>query len=79
MPTIVELLAHPERRRPSPPAPRANLARVLLAGMAAWAVALVVALVMVLADAGNWSAVAVCGTGLVLGAPGVLWARRHKD
>ncbi|GAB3163874.1 hypothetical protein GCM10027059_18930 [Myceligenerans halotolerans] len=79
MPTIVELLAHPERRRPSPPAPRANLARALLAGMAIWAVALVVSLVMVLAGTGNWSAVAICGTGLALGAPGILWARRQKS
>ncbi|MBE1875219.1 DUF2530 domain-containing protein [Myceligenerans pegani] len=78
MPTIVELLAHPERRRPSPPAPRANLARVLLAGMAVWAVALVVALVMALTGAASWSAVAICGTGLALGAPGILWARRRK-
>ncbi|RPF19843.1 DUF2530 domain-containing protein [Myceligenerans xiligouense] len=79
MPTIIELLAHPERRRPSPPAPRANLARVLLVGVAVWAVALVVSLVLALADAGTWSAVAVCATGLALGAPGILWARRQKD
>ncbi|MBO0610934.1 DUF2530 domain-containing protein [Myceligenerans salitolerans] len=72
-------MAHPERRRPSPPAPRANLARVLLAGMAVWGVALVVSLVMALTGAGNWSAVAVCGTGLALGAPGILWAGRHRD
>ncbi|MBL0887526.1 DUF2530 domain-containing protein [Myceligenerans indicum] len=79
MPTIVELLAHPERRRPSPPAPRANLARILLVGMAIWAIALICTLVMVLAGAGDWTAVAVCGTGLLLGAPGILWARRRKN
>ncbi|GAB4086464.1 hypothetical protein GCM10028784_30940 [Myceligenerans cantabricum] len=77
MPTIIELLAHPERRHPSPPAPRTHLTRVLLGGMLIWTTGLVVALVMVLAGAGSWSAVAVCATGLALGVPGLLWARRH--
>lgn len=79
MPTIIELLAHPERRRPSPPAPRANLARVLFGGMLVWTAALAVTLVVALAHGGSWSAVAICGTGLALGLPGILWARSRRD
>jgi hypothetical protein len=56
-----------------------NLARVLFIGIVAWAVALVVTLVMVLSGGAEWPAVAVCGAGIVLGVAGVFWARRHKN
>ncbi|MFD6446218.1 DUF2530 domain-containing protein [Promicromonospora sp. NPDC060204] len=78
MPTIRTLLAHPEERRPSPPAPHADLFRVLGAGIGLFAIGLVVALILLLAGRGGVENVAICGTGVVLGGLGLLWARRHR-
>lgn len=78
VPTIRSLLAHPERRRPSPPAPRADLYRVFGGGMVLFAVALIVTLVLHLTGRGGIDAVAICATGIVLGGLGLLWARRHR-
>jgi hypothetical protein len=78
VPTIRSLLAHPEERRPSPPAPRADLFRVFGAGMVLFAVGLVVTLVLHLTGRGSLEGVWICGTGIVLGGLGLLWARRHR-
>jgi hypothetical protein len=78
VPTIRSLLAHPEERRPSPPAPRADLFRVFGAGIGLFAIGLVVTLVLQLAGRGSWESVAICGAGIVLGGLGLLWARRHR-
>ncbi|MFD2027827.1 DUF2530 domain-containing protein [Promicromonospora aerolata] len=78
MPTIRSLLAHPEERRPSPPAPRADLFRVFGLGMGLFAVGLVVTLVLHLTGRGGAEAIAICGTGIVLGGLGLIWARRHR-
>ncbi|MFI2365701.1 DUF2530 domain-containing protein [Promicromonospora sp. NPDC019610] len=78
MPTIRSLLAHPEERRPSPPAPHADLFRVLGAGIGLFAIGLVVSLILLLTGRGGVENVAICGTGVVLGGLGLLWARRHR-
>ena len=78
MPTIRSLLAHPEQRRPSPPAPRADLFRVFGAGIVLFAVGLVVTLVLHLTGRASLEAVWICGTGIALGGLGLLWARRHR-
>jgi hypothetical protein len=78
VPTIRSLLAHPEERRPSPPAPRADLFRVFGAGMALFAVGLIVTLVLHLTGRGTLEGVWICATGIVLGGLGLLWARRHR-
>lgn len=78
MPTLVRLLFHPELRRPGPPPVRVDLRRVLLVGIVAWAVALVVALVLFATDNGDVEVVATCGVGIVLGGAGLLWERRHR-
>ncbi len=78
MPTIRTLLAHPEERRPSPPAPHADLFRVLGVGIGLFAVGLVVALILLMTGRGGVETVAICGTGIVLGGLGLLWARRHR-
>ena len=78
MPTIRSLLGHPEERRPSPPAPRADLFRVLGTGIGLFAIGLIVSLVLQLTGRGSLETVAICGTGIVLGGLGLLWARRHR-
>lgn len=78
VPTIRSLLGHPEERRPSPPAPRADLFRVIGAGMGLFAVGLIVALILHLTGRGSLDALAICGTGILLGGIGLLWARRHR-
>jgi hypothetical protein len=78
VPTIRSLLAHPEERRPSPPAPRADLVRVFAAGIGLFAVGLVVALILLLTGRGSLDSVGICGTGMALGGLGLLWARRHR-
>ena len=76
MPSIRYLLLNPEERRPSPPAPHADLFRVLCAGIALFAIGLVVALILYLTGRGSIEALAICGTGIALGGLGLLWARR---
>jgi hypothetical protein len=78
VPTIRSLLAHPEERRPSPPAPRADLFRVFVAGIGLFVIGLIVALVLQLTGRGSLEAVGICGTGIVLGGLGLVWARRHR-
>jgi hypothetical protein len=79
VPSSVTLLLHPERRRPDPPPLRVDLRVVLLAGMAMWAVALVVCVVLLVTGAIGPRAVATCGVGLVLGVAGLGWEKRHRD
>jgi hypothetical protein len=78
VPTIRSLLAHPEERRPSPPAPRVDLFRVIGVGIGLFAIGLIVALVLQLTGRGSWESVAICGVGIALGGLGLLWARRHR-
>lgn len=78
VPTIRSLLAHPEERRPSPPAPRADLLKVFGAGIGLFAIGLVVALILHLTGRGSVEAIAICGTGIVLGGLGLLWARLRR-
>lgn len=79
MPSLVDLLLHPEQRRPNPPPLKVDLRRVLLVGIVAWAVALAVALVLLATGAQDAESVAVCGAGLALGGLGLLWERRNRD
>jgi hypothetical protein len=78
VPSLVDLLLHPEQRRPSPPPLKVDLRRVMLAGIAVWAVALVGALVLLATGAQDGTGVAVCGAGLALGGLGLLWERRNR-
>lgn len=61
-----------------PPPLRVDLRRVLLAGMAAWLVALVVTGVLAAVGRATTEVVATCATGLLLGGGGLLWERRHR-
>ncbi|GAB2467838.1 DUF2530 domain-containing protein [Xylanimonas ulmi] len=78
MPSLVRILTHPESRRPGPPPLNVDLRKVVLAGLAAWALALIVAVILVVADVQEWPAIAVCVSGLALGGLGLLWARKQR-
>ncbi|MDO8143927.1 MULTISPECIES: DUF2530 domain-containing protein [Isoptericola] len=78
MPSVMTLLLHPERRRPTPGPPAIDLSRVTLLGIACWVVALVVTGVLAAVDLVPVDVVIVCGAGIVLGLLGLPWARRHR-
>jgi len=78
VPPIVSLLLHPERRRPGPPPLRVDLRRVILGGIAAWAVALVVSVALLASSRASVETVVTCGAGILLGGAGLLWERRNR-
>ena len=78
MPSLVRLLTRPEERRPGPAPLEVDLRKVVLGGLVAWVVALLVSLVLVLADVKTWTAVAVCAAGIALGGLGLLWVARKR-
>ena len=63
---------------PDPTAPiQVDLARVAGVGTAAWAVALVVCLVLAALGRTSWTPVTVCAVGALLGLAGIRWSRSH--
>ncbi|GAA1731010.1 hypothetical protein GCM10009809_28180 [Isoptericola hypogeus] len=72
------MLLHPERRRPGPPPLRVDLRRVLLAGIAAWATALAVTVVLLALGRATPEVVVTCSVGILLGGLGLLWERRNR-
>ncbi|MGK5550878.1 DUF2530 domain-containing protein [Actinomadura kijaniata] len=62
-------------RRPDPPPLRTNDVRVAAVGTAAWAVALVVLLLVGLPEGERWW-LGVCGAGIVIGLFGVWYVPR---
>ncbi|AEG45293.1 DUF2530 domain-containing protein [Isoptericola variabilis] len=78
MPSIVKLLIHPELRKPTPPPQRVDLRKVIVAGMVAWAVALVVLGVLAAVGRVSTEVVVTCVAGLLLGCAGLLWERRNR-
>ena len=78
MPSVLSMALRPDRRRASPPPLAVDLRVVSLVGMAVWAVATVVGVLLWrLADA-PWTVPATCVTGLALGVLGLRWDRRHR-
>ena len=55
-----------------------DLGRVFRIGIALWAIAVVVATVLLLADQVEARTVAICGTGLALGFAALAWERRRQ-
>lgn len=78
VPRLIELLLHPERRRPDPEPATVDLRRIILIGMAIWVVALTVECIRWVNGAdGAPRAFAICVAGLALGGYGLVWVRRH--
>lgn len=55
-----------------------DLARVILAGIALWAVALLVSAGLTLAGVLHGRAVPICAAGIALGLLALLWERRRR-
>ncbi len=75
---ILDVLLHPDRRKPSPEPLRVDLRVVIVAGMVAWAIALAICAILAVADVVADREVAMCGTGLILGVAGLIWERSHR-
>ncbi|MCA5893011.1 DUF2530 domain-containing protein [Isoptericola sp. NEAU-Y5] len=78
MPSIVRLLLQPDMRRPAPPPARVDLRRVLLGGIAAWALALAVSAVLLATSHATVTTIVTCVAGILLGGAGLLWERRNR-
>ncbi|MGW6132483.1 DUF2530 domain-containing protein [Cellulomonas sp. NPDC055163] len=76
MPSLLELVLHPDRRKPAPEPVPVSLAPAFVVGSAAWVVALTVLLLWPGVEVGP-TVVATCCVGVLLGGLGLLWARRQ--
>ena len=79
MPSFVTLLLHPDRRRPEPAPLRVDLRAVILWGVALWAAALLVCVVLLATGMPTGRGVATSVVGLVLGGIGLWWERGHRE
>lgn len=76
---MFDLFLHPERRRPGPQPLQVDLRRIILAGMALWALAaLVLGVLAVGFDRDVTSKLAVCATGLGLGLLALAWEHVNR-
>ncbi len=76
VPSLIEVVLHPERRKANPEPVPVSLRPVFLVGIAAWLVALAVAAVLCARGVIDSTAIWVCLTGAFLGAAGYVWSRR---
>ena len=77
MPSLIELVLHPDRRKPAPEPVPVSLVPAFVVGSALWLVALLVLLVWPCVEV-TPAVVATCLMGAVLGGLGLLWARRRS-
>lgn len=78
MPSLLDVVLHPERRRAEPPAERVDLRPPIYLGLAAWTIVLVVALVAAASGSHDATLVWTAVAGLALGLVGVGWERRNR-
>ena len=76
--SLLDLLIHPDHRRPAPPPPVADLRRLAFIGMGIWLVALVVSAALWFTHMADVEAMATCAAGFALGFFGLWWERRHR-
>jgi hypothetical protein len=77
VPSFIQLALRPERRKPAPDPVPVSMRPVFLVGIAAWLVALVVAVALWLTGAVGPSGVLTCTVGAALGAVGLAWTARR--
>ncbi len=74
---MIRLALRPESRRPGPEPVHVSLRPVVLTGIAAWALALVVTLLLWAFDVAGPLPAATCVAGMLLGVLGLDWVRRR--
>ena len=77
MPTLLELVLHPDRRKPAPEPVPVSLAPAFVVGSVLWLVALAVMVLWPGVDVTS-TVIATCFVGVLLGGLGLLWARRQR-
>jgi hypothetical protein len=77
VPSFIQLALRPEQRKPAPDPVPVSLRPVFVAGIAAWLLALAVAVVLWLTGAAGPLGVWTCAVGAALGGLGLGWARRR--
>lgn len=78
MPSVVQMLLHPERRRPAPEPLSVSMRPVFLTGIVAWLLALVVAVLLWGQDSIGVTPVWTCAAGAAIGAAGSAWTRVRR-
>ncbi|WP_284293463.1 DUF2530 domain-containing protein [Luteimicrobium album] len=79
MPSLKDVVLHPDRRRAEVPAERVDLRQPIWLGIAAWTVALVVAVVLeATSTVTGGRFVAIACAGLALGGVGLWWEHRNR-
>lgn len=76
VPSLLELVLHPDRRKPAPEPVPVSLAPAFVVGSATWLVALTVMVLWPGVEVTS-TVIATCCVGVVLGGLGLLWARRQ--
>jgi hypothetical protein len=77
VPSLIELVLHPDRRKPAPDPVPVSLAPAFAVGSVGWLLALG-AVLMWPGFPPNGVVVSTCLVGAVLGGLGLLWDRRHR-
>ena len=76
MPSLIELVLHPDRRKPAPEPVPVSLGPAFVVGSVLWLVALGVMLLWPGVEVTS-TVVATCFMGVVLGGLGLVWSRRR--
>lgn len=77
VPSLIELVIHPDRRKPAPEPVPVSLGPAFVAGSGLWALALGVMVVWPGFEI-SMTAVATCVMGVALGGLGLIWSRRQR-
>ena len=79
VPSLKDVVLHPDRRRAEPPAERVDLRPPIWLGIGAWTIALIVAVVLeATGTVTGGRFVATACAGLALGGVGLWWERRNR-
>ncbi|GEA90129.1 DUF2530 domain-containing protein [Cellulomonas cellasea] len=77
MPSLIELVLHPDRRKPAPEPAPVSLGPAFVVGSVGWLVALTVMVLWPGVEVTS-AVIATCFVGVLLGGLGLLWARRQR-